>query len=289
MPKLLAGKNGVLALKVSKMTSYPICYYQMFRYPDGELYFRLTSDVEGEDVIIFNSLYPDPEKAIFEIALMSDALVNANASSINCVIPYFAYSRSQNRMHGEALPISVINRILKSSGIRKVYTVDFHIQKNVFDFELQNITAMRDLGKYFAEKFGKKVNLIAPDENAVFWAEEFAKEVDCKDIIVLRKMKLDIESFVLEPMNIKIGKAAVIVDDIVNSGATVVQAAKIAKKAGCEKIYVACTHAILSDDALQRIFAVGVEGMIATDTILSPVSYVSVAKNIADAIIKDFS
>ncbi len=288
MPLLVAGTNGVLALKVSRIAGYEICYSQLSRHPDGEKYFRFAADVEGEDVVIFNSMHPDPDSILFETAVMAEAARAAGARSVSCVLPYVAYARSDVRRKGESLPVRLVGEILKASGVDRVYAVDFHLQRNVFDFELVDLTAMDLLARTFAERCCENVTVIAPDEHASRWARVFAAELGSDDLVVLKKMKVDVESFVFEPISLRIDGDAVIVDDIVCTGATISQAARIAKKAGCRRVYAVCTHAILTDDAMFRIFAAGVEELIATDTVANPVSCVSMAEKVAEKLTQDF-
>ncbi|MET1124216.1 MAG: ribose-phosphate diphosphokinase [Archaeoglobaceae archaeon] len=285
--KIVAGINGALAVRVSKLTGFPLCYSQLHRHPDGEIYFRLGCDVEGEEVLIFDTMHPKPERSLLTMALIADAAKAAGAEAIYCVIPYIAYARTDVRREGEPLAVNVLNKIFAISGVEKIYTVDFHLQKNVFDAELVDMTAMDLLAEYLSDRLSKPT-VLAPDERAVVWAEKFAEVVDARDIVELRRIRVDVESFVFQPPRLSIEGSAVIVDDIVCTGATVSQIARIAKRSGAKDVYVACTHAILTEDALMRILASGVEEMVATDTVVSPVSRVSVAERIAERLIAEF-
>ncbi len=288
MPLLLAGTNGVLALKVARITGFPICYSQLYRHPDGEKYFRFACDVEGDDLIIFNSMHPKPDEILFETILIAETAVEAGARSVSCVFPYFAYARYLDAIKGEAVPIKSIAKMLRNAGISRIYAVDFHLRQNVFGVEFVDITAMRLLARYCKENFDEELTVIAPDEHAAPWAEIFADEIGCEEVAVLRKIRIDAENVIIQPVDLQLRGNAVIVDDIISTGATVCQAARIARKAGCSKVFAACSHAVLASDALARMLESGIEDVVATDTIPGPISHVSVAKLIADRLINDF-
>ncbi len=288
MPLLVAGTNGVMALKVAKLLDYPVCYSQLYRHPDGEKYFRFACDVEGEDVVIFNSMHPNPDEILFESILIAETALDAGASSVSVVFPYFAYARTTVGAKGEAVPIKTVARMLKSAGVRKVYAVDFHLDGKILGVEFEDITAMKLLAEYCVSNFDDELEVIAPDEHAVRWAKIFASELS-SEIVVLKKIRIDAENVIVQPIDLTLSGSAVVVDDIVSTGATVCQAARIAKKAGCERVYVACTHAILAGDAMARMLESGIEDAVATDTILSPVSHVSVANLVAERLREDFS
>ncbi len=290
MPLLLPGTNGLIAIKVSKLTGYPICYTQLMKYPDGEKYFRFATDVEGKDVVIFNSMYPNPDEIVFETMLIAETAREMGARSISCVFPYFAYSRIfERKIKGEAIPLKLLAKIFKSSNIEKIYTVDFHLpdKTEIFGIEFVNLTAMKLLANYCLKNFSKDFTVIAPDEHALFWAREFCRDLNT-EILVLKKIRIDAENVIVVREPIKLKGDAVIVDDIISTGATVCQASKILKSSGCKRIFAVCTHAILAGDAMLRMLEAGVDDIVATDTIPSPVSHVSVAKLIAERLKLDF-
>ncbi len=288
MPKIVAGTNGVMAIKVARITKYPICYSQIFRHPDGEKYFRFACDVEGEDLIVFNSMHPKPDEIIFETALIAETAIEFGANSVSCVFPYFAYARTLSGLKGEALPIKVVAKILKNSGIDRIYAVDFHLHENIFGVEFVDLTAMELLADYAKRNFSDELTVIAPDEHALHWAKIFAERFGTDDIVVLKKLRIDAENVIIQPIKFEVSGDAVVVDDIISTGATVCQAARIAKNAGSKRVFAVCTHAILASDALVRMLESGIEDIASTDTIPGPISSVSVADIIAKKLIEDF-
>ncbi len=287
MPLMVAGTNGIMALKVAKLTGFPLCYSQILRHPDGEKYFRFACRVEGEDIVIFNSMHPNPDEILFETIIIADAAYQSGAESVSCVFPYFAYARTLEVLRGEASPLRSIIKILKETGIRRIYTFDFHLQKNVFGIEHIDLTGMEVLAEFCLEEFGDGFTIIAPDEKAVYWASCFAEKTG-SEVVALRKIRIDAENVIAEPVTLEIEGDAIIVDDIISTGGTVCQAARIARKAGCNRVFAACTHAILAGDAMTRILESGIEDVVATDTIPSPISHVSVAEILAERLLEDF-
>lgn len=283
MTILVGGTNGLMALKVAKITGIPLCYSHVDRYPDGEKYFRFASNIDGEDVIIFNSMHPNPDEILFETLLIAETAYSNGARTVTCVFPYFAYARTIDSTKGEALPIKTVVKMLKTTDIKKIITVDFHLQENVFGVEHIDLTGMEKLAEYCLEEFSDNFTVLAPDEKAAYWAKKFADKADC-EVLALKKIRIDAENVIVDDLRKELEGDVVIVDDIVSTGGTVCQAARIAKRAGAKRVFVACTHAILAKDAIMRILESGIDDIVSTDTILSPVSHVSVADVVASAI-----
>jgi len=294
-PIVIPGSQGVLAIKISRLTGFQLGYAQLERLPYGEKYVRISSDVEGRDVILVNSLARNPDEMLIETIFLTETLKEYGASSVIGVFPYIPYSR-QDRIfiRGEAFSLKIVAKLLRDSGIDKMYVVDFHQHrlKNLSEFfgiETKNLTAMYELASYVKRNF--ELNnpvIVGPDEEAAQWASIVAKELGT-DYILLRKMRVDAENVIIDTVPKEVaGRDVVIVDDIIFTGGTVLQAVKALKRAGCGRVYVVCTHAILSYDALKKILEVGVENVVGSDTVLSPVSHVSVSRIISKALLDDF-
>jgi len=288
MPLMVIGTNGVLALKVARITGFQICYSQLSKHPDGEKFFRFACDVENKDIVIFNSMYPNPDEILLETILIAETAKELGAKTVSCVFPYFAYARFGG-LRGEAVPIKSVAKIIRNSEIDRIYTVDFHLKNNIFGVEFVDLSAMGLLANFCKENFCRNPTIVAPDEHAVSWAKAFANEIGIEDVKVLKKIRVDAENVVIQPIDTRISGDVIIVDDIISTGATVCQAARIVKRAGCDKVFAACTHAILASDALIRMLESGVEEIVSTDTIPSPISHVSVAGLIAEKLMEDFT
>ncbi len=288
MPLIIPATQGVLAVKISKITGYPLGYAQLERLPDGEKYVRVPVDVEGEDVIVVNSFAHRPDEMLLETIFLIETLKEYGVRSVTGVFPYFPYSRFERVIRGEAYPLRIVADLLRGTGIDRMIVVDFHVQgdlSSIFGFEVLNVTAMRKIARFVEKNFDMKDPLVvAPDERAVRWAKTVAEEIG-SDYVYLRKMRIDAENVIVDSApKAASGRDVLIVDDIISTGGTVVQAVKALKKVGCGRVYVACTHAILAGNALRKLLECGVEDMVATDTVLSPISHVSVADILSECI-----
>jgi len=293
-PIVIPGSQGLLAIKISRLTGFQLGYAQLEKLPYGEKYVRISTDVRGKDVILVNSLARNPDEMLIETIFLTETLKEYGANSVVGVFPYVPYSR-QDRVFikGEAFSLGIVAKMLRNSGIDRMYVVDFHQHRlgdlsEFFGIETKNLTAMHEIASYVKNFELNNPIVVGPDEEAVRWASIVAKELET-DYILLRKMRVDAENVIIDTAPKEVaGRDVDIVDDIIFTGGTVLQAVKALKRAGCGKIYVACTHAILSDDALKRILEAGVEEVVGSDTVLSPVSYVSVSPIISKALLDDF-
>ncbi len=295
MPLIIPATQGVLAIKVSRLTNFPLGYAQLEKLPDGEKYVRISADVEGEDVIVVNSFAHNPDEMLIETLFLIETLKDYDAKSVTGVFPYFPYSRQDGRfIKGEAFSLKIVADLLRSAGIDRMIVVDFHLHRlkdltSFFGFEVKNLTAMHKLAEFANKNF--EMNdpvVVAPDEEAIQWAKIVADDLGLS-YVALQKIRIDAENVIIDsaPKEVE-GKDVLIVDDMISTGGTVIQAVKALKRAGCGKIFVACTHAILAKDALKKLLECGVEGLVATDTVLSPISHVSVADIISECLLKMF-
>jgi len=295
MPLIIPATQGVLAIKVSRLTNFPLGYAQLEKLPDGEKYVRISADIEGEDVIIVNSFAHNPDEMLIETLFLIETLKDYDARSVTGVFPYFPYSRQDGRfIKGEAFSLKIVADMLRSAGIDRLIVVDFHLHrlkdlKSFFGFEVENLTAMHKLAEFASKNFEmKEPVVVAPDEEAIQWAKVVADDLGLS-YVALQKIRIDAENVIIDsaPKEVE-GRDVLIVDDMISTGGTVIQAVKALKRAGCGKVFVACTHAILAKDALKKLLECGVEGLVATDTVLSPISHVSVADIISECLLKMF-
>ncbi|AEA47534.1 ribose-phosphate diphosphokinase [Archaeoglobus veneficus] len=281
---LIPGSQGLMAVKLSRLTGFRLGYAQLEKLPSGEKYVRISGEVRG-DVVIVNSLAHNPDEMLMESLFLAETLKEYGAERVFAVFPYFPYSR-ERVIRGEAFPIRIIARIF--SCIDRMYVVDFHLERMVdeFPFEVVNLTAMEELAEYARNFDVSDPVVIGPDEEAVRWASIVAEKLGA-DYRYMRKIRVDAENVIIEsaPADVE-GRDVIIVDDMISTGATVVQAIKVLKRAGCGKIYVMCTHPVLTSDALRRILENGAEEVVGTDTVPSPISYVSVAPLLSRALLE---
>ena len=285
-----------LADKVAKEHGQKPGKIEVKRFPDGERYVRIHDDVKGQDVAVVQSLYRTPDEYIFEYLLIVDTLHDMGANSVIGVTPYLAYARQDSRFYpGEALSSAAVAKLFESAGTTSILTIDCHLHRlgdvsKVFKIPARNLSAMPTLGKYARDVLRPKNPIVVgPDEEADQWAGTVAKELNTEHTTFTKRrirkegetkssLEMDTGSMELK------GRDVVFADDIISTGGTIVQAAKAAKKEGARRMFVLCTHPVLADAALKKVKAAGVVKVVGTDTIPSPISTVSVAPVIADAL-----
>jgi len=292
--KVVGGSGSdALATKVALELRLNATRLETRRFPDGEKYLRVLDEVKGEDVVVIQSIHHAPDELLVEYLLLVDTLKDLGAKKVISFIPYFAYARQDERFHpGEALSFKTVCKLLESVGTDEVYTIDTHQHRvlkssDVFRIPSHNLTAMPLLADYIS-KSGvlKKPLVIGPDMEAERWAKIAAERLGT-DYDIFEKKRLADEDVELRPRKASAkDRDVLIVDDIISTGGTIVEALKILFSQGAKRIDVACTHPILASGALSKIYEAGAQTVVGTDTVPSPISYVSVAPLITEQVRK---
>lgn len=274
-----------LAAKVAWELNDTLVPMETKKFPDGERYIRIKGKLEDEVVVIQSTGYPQDENLI-ELFLILKNLKNIGIKKIKVVIPYFGYARQDKQFRGgEAVSAAIIAELLEATGASEMFSINLH-QDHITEFfsvPAYNLSAMPLIADYIKDFLDDPI-IIAPDEGALKHAKEIAGIIGCR-YDYLEKQRISPKIVETKPKSIDIkGRQAVIIDDIISTGGTIVGASNILAGQGAEKIVVACVHAVLVEDALLRIFATGVDDVIATDTLSSDVSVISVAPLIAHAL-----
>jgi len=289
---IVAGSaSSKLAERVAKQLKCKLTKPELKLFPDGELYVRIPADVKGEDVAVIQSTCYPPNQNYMELLLLLDAARDLGAKNVIAVMPYFAYARQDKRFkEGEAVSLYTVAKLIESVGTDRVYTVDMHAHRvgdiqEIFKVPARNLTAAPLLAKYLVDNYQlKDPVIIGPDDEAERWAKE-AGEALGADWDYMIKERLGPEEVRIKARNLEVeGRDAMVIDDIVSTGETMVEAIKILKKRGARKIYAGCIHAVLAGNAQEKVRKAGAEDIFATDTIEHKISKVSVAPLIADAI-----
>jgi ribose-phosphate pyrophosphokinase len=285
--------SEALASKVAQELHLKAGALEVRRFPDGEKYLRVLDDVKNENVAVIQSIHHTPDELVFEYLLLVDALKDLGARKVTAFIPYFAYARQDERFKpGEALSFKTVSKLMESVGTDEIYTIDMHQHRvlkssEIFKIPSHNLSAMPLLADY-AKKTGelKKPLVIGPDAEAEQWAKIAAERLET-DYDVFEKKRLGDAQVEVRPRKSSAkGRDVLIVDDIISTGGTIVEAARILISQGANKVAVACTHPILANGALEKIQKAGVASVFGTDTVPSPISRVSVAPLIASEIRK---
>jgi len=294
MPDLILGGSNSrhIAFKLSEKMKVNYSPVEIKEFPDSELYVRVPIDVKQKEVIYVNSLQPNPNRSLIETILTLDAIKKQNPRSIIAVIPYLAYARQDEMFNpGEAVSIFTVADMFKSLNVDEVITVDMHLHRitepsKVFGSKFMNITGVHEIAEFIKRhyKFSNAV-VIGPDEEARQWASIVAEDLNIDYGVFTKKRLSGREVQVEGKVDIK-GKDAIIIDDIISTGGTIIEASKLLKNLGANDIYVACVHPLLVEGAYYRLVEQNFKAIIGTDTVLSPISFVDIHPAIAEALSK---
>ena len=251
-------------------------------FPDGERYVRLLAPVAGERVVLVQSTYPDSK--IVELFLLQDAVVEAGAREIALVLPYFGYGRQDKKFEGgEAVSARALAHRLQIHA-DAVYTVSIHNPEALGFFRMpaKDVSGMPAIARFLK---GMDVDLVlAPDANAERFAREVGAELSVESDF-LEKRRVDSFTVQMKAKSIDVkGRRVAIVDDVISTGSTIATAAKMLREQGAHWIVAACVHGLFAANALTRLQAV--DEVVATDTLFSPATKVSVAPEIAAALVE---
>lgn len=258
--------NPILAQNLAKVAKVPLGKVEIIRFADSECRVRIQEDVEGKDVFILQSLANPVDEHLMELVLMCDAVKRSEARKITAIIPYHGYAR-QDRVHreGECLSAQVVAHIIESSGFDKLVTVELH-NESILGFFKIPVVHVSGLG-VFQEQFKKMKDdlvVITPDAGALKRSQKFAEDLDVPLALIEKKRDLD-HAHKLVSMRV-VGdvkdKTAIIVDDVIVTGGTLVNAAHLLKQKGAKKVIACATHAdfvagtekILEDSPLDKVW-----------------------------------
>jgi ribose-phosphate pyrophosphokinase len=286
---IISGKTSEnLAKELSKKIKANLVKSEIRVFPDGESKITLIGKISKKKSIVLQSIYPPVDTNLVQVlSLITKA--KENSSEVIAVIPYMGYARQDREfLPGEIVTMKVLGKLFKSAGASKIIVVDIHssIGLKHFSIKTKNVTAIPDLVGFFKKLSLKNPLVVSPDQGGKERAKKFAKEFN-SDYIALEKTrdkktgKVKIKTKNLEEVE---NRDLILVDDIISTGGSIIKATQFLKKQKCKKIYVACTHALLINDAEKKIKKAGVTNIISTNTIPGKISKVDISKTIAKAI-----
>ncbi|MGC2064043.1 MAG: ribose-phosphate pyrophosphokinase [Thermodesulfovibrionales bacterium] len=241
------------------------------RFSDGEIMVRLNENVRGSDAFVIQPTSMPVNDNLMELLLIIDALKRASAGRITAVIPYYGYSR-QDRKVQPRVPISakMVADLVTAVGTNRVLTVDLHAGQiqGFFNIPVDNLYAAPVLLDYIRNKYDQdNLVIVSPDAGGVERARSFAKRLNCSIAIIDKRREKANECEIMNVIGDVMGRDTLLLDDMVDTAGTMVQAASALKGKGARKVAAACTHAILSGAAVDRINNSAIEEMIVTNTI----------------------
>ncbi|WP_456397015.1 ribose-phosphate diphosphokinase [Desulfurobacterium sp.] len=275
--KLITGNaNPELAKAVAGHLGIPLANVTVGRFSDGEIQVVINESVRDDDVFIIQPLCSPSNDYIMELLLLTDALKRASAGRITAVIPYFAYGR-QDRKVNPRDPISarLLADIITVAGVNHIVVVDLHAKQveGFFDLPVDHLQARPVLSEYFLRQgFGEEDTVIvSPDIGGVARARNFAKVFNAPIAIIDKRRPRPNVAEVMNIIGDVEGKKAIIIDDIIDTAGTIVNAAKAIKERGAVEVYASCTHPVFSGPAIERLSNAVNEGVlkevVVTDTI----------------------
>ncbi len=262
--------NCELTKDIADYVGIPVSKCDVMRFADGEINVDIPETVRGHKVFVIQSTNSPVNEKIMELLIMIDALKRASAREINIVMPYYGYSR-QDRKAKARQPISakLVADLLQTAGATRVISMDLHAAQiqGFFNIPIDNFRAIPIIAKYMIEKKLDDVCIVSPDHGGATRARDLANVMN-GSIAIIDKMRP--KPNVAEVMNI-IGevkdKNCIIIDDMVDTAGSITAASFALKEAGAKKIFVCCTHPLLSNDATKKINESPIEEVICTDTI----------------------
>lgn len=294
--KILTGNaNRPLAQKVCDYIGIQLADAKVSTFSDGEINIHVNENVRGNDVFVIQSTSTPVNNNLMELLLMIDALRRASARRITAVIPYYGYAR-QDRKVMPRVPISskVVADLLSAAGANRVLTIDLHAGQiqGFFNIPVDHLYAQPVLHEYFRACDFDNLVIVSPDAGGAERARDFAKRLDASLALIDKRREMANVSKVMNVIGDVKGKDAIILDDMIDTAGTTTQAAQALKENGAKRVFAACTHAVLSGPAIDRINNSELELLVASDTInleekmiaCPKLKMVSVAKLLGEAI-----
>jgi ribose-phosphate pyrophosphokinase len=298
--KIISGtSNPKLAAEIADVLDIPLTSVDIERFRDQEIFVRINENVRGEDIFIIQPTAAPANDHLMELLIIIDALVRASAQRITAVIPYFGYAR-QDRKVGGRTPITakLVANLISKAGADRVLTIDLHAGQiqGFFDIPTDNLFGQPVFETDLRDKFSKAdrdtLMFVSPDTGGVVRTRSLAKHFNADIAIVDKRRPKAGEAEVMNIIGDVAGRSCILLDDIIDSGGTLCNAAKALKDHGANSVSAYITHGVLSDPAVERITKSVLTEVVICDTIAQPqkvvecdkIREISVAKLLGEAI-----
>ena len=286
---VIAGKSSEdIARKLARKIKANFVKSQVRVFVDGESKITLSGEISKKKSIVVQSIYPPVDTNLIQaLSLISKA--KETSSEVIAVIPYMGYARQDREfLPGEIVTMKVLGKLFKGAGASKIIAVDIHsiIGFKHFSIKTKNVSAIPELVRYFKKSSLNNPLVVSPDQGGKERAKEFAKKLGLEFIALEKKRDRKTGKVQIKTKNLDevANRDLILIDDMISTGGSIVKATQFLKKQKCKKVYVACTHALLMNDAEKRIRKAGVTKIISTNTIPSKTSIVDISNIIAKAI-----
>ena len=288
--------NPELAKKICDSLGLTLGVAKVKTFSDGEIMVEIGENVRGRDVYVIQSTCNPTNNNLMELLIMMDALKRASAATITAVIPYYGYAR-QDRKAAPRTPITskLVADLITTSGTDRVVTVDLHAGQiqGFFNIPVDNLYAAPVILEHLRKRFaGEELVMVSPDAGGTERARAFAKRLGCTLAVIDKRRTAPNVAEVMHLIGDVRDKAAIILDDMIDTAGTLTHAAAALKAHGAKSIYACATHGVLSGPAIERINASAIEEILITDTIplgdkvasTDKIKVLSVADLLAEAI-----
>ena len=270
--KLLTGNsNKVLSKNIAKYLKSKLVNSSIRKFADGEIYVEINENIRGNSIFIIQSISSPANDNLMELLLVVDALKRSSAKNITAVIPYFGYARQDRKVVPRtSISAKLVSNLITKAGADRVVTVDLHAGQiqGFFDIPVDNLFATPIFARHIKKKVkSKKIICVAPDVGGTERARALGKILNVGLAIVDKRRPKPGQSQVMNVIGDVKDQTCIIVDDIIDSGGTIVNAAKALKARGAKEVYVYITHGVLSGDAVKKIKNSVIKNLVITDTI----------------------
>lgn len=291
--------NPILSQKICEYIQIPLGGEKVKRFSDGEIQIEIDENVRSKDVFVIQSICHPVNDNLVELLLMLDALKRASANSITAVIPYYGYAR-QDKKVAPRVPISakLVADILTVAGATRIITMDLHAGQiqGFFNIPVDNLFAAPVIIEHIRKKFSDDLVIVSPDAGGVERARAFAKRLNAGLAIIDKRRDAPNKAKAMAVIGNVTDKVVVILDDMVDTAGTLVEAAGAIMKNGAREIHASCSHPVLSGPAIQRIEDSELKTLVVTDTIplkenaidCHKIEVLSISELIGEAIIRSF-
>ena len=295
--KILSGtSNQRLSKDISKQLKLKLINTNIKRFADGEIYIEINENIRGNSVFVIQSTSTPANDNLMELLLCIDALRRSSAKNITAVIPYFGYARQDRKVAPRtSISAKVVSNLITNAGANRIVTVDLHAGQiqGFFDIPVDNLFTTPLFARYIKKKFKtKNLVCVSPDVGGVQRTRGLATKIKADLAVIDKRRPEPGKSEVMNIIGDVKGKNCIIVDDIIDSGGTIINAVEALKKEGAIDVFVFITHAVLSGEAVEKIKKSKIKKLIITDTIdntlkiknNSKIEVISIAPLMAEAI-----
>jgi len=295
--KIFSGNaNRPLAQRIAEYVGVPLGDATVTQFPDKETWVKINDNIRGRDVYIIQPTSPPANEHLMELLIMIDAVRRASASQITAVIPFFGYAR-QDRKDQPRVPITakLVANLLTAAGATRVITMDLHAQQlqGFFDIPVDHLYAAPVMYRHFQQKNLTDLVCVSPDIGGVKMVNAYAHMFHAPLAIIVKKRTSASDVKILNVVGDVKGKNVLMIDDLTETAGTLTRAAEVLRKKGAKKIYAAVSHAVLNEQAIERLRKSKLDELVTTDSVLREkvngvnITELSIAPLLGEAILRN--